>query len=100
MKKQGDWHNSLGKKFCSMGTLKYLIEYAIWPVAFWCLRESGGVDPYNDPYILPKCTPVMVPIFNFPLPLKSHRSCEDSLERQAGVSRENLSGLSCVGFRI
>ena len=31
---------------------------------------SGGVDPYNNPYIFPKDTPILVPIFTSGLPLK------------------------------
>ena len=30
---------------------------------YWCLRESGAADPYHDPYIIHKHTPIVVPIF-------------------------------------
>ena len=36
--------------------------------------ETGGVDPYNDPYMthhLHPCNPVMVPIFTAPVHLKN-----------------------------
>ena len=34
------------------------------------IRESGGMDPSNNTYVIPICTPIMVPIFTPPLLLK------------------------------
>ena len=30
------------------------------PVSYWCLRASGRVDPYRNPYIILIYTPVIV----------------------------------------
>ena len=39
----------------------------VFKATYWCFRESGGADPYNNPYMIPIYSPIMVP-YSLPTP--------------------------------
>ena len=46
----------------------------VYGSAYWSLRESGGVDPYNNLHIIPMYTPLIIPILIPPSPLSTSKS--------------------------
>ena len=43
-----------------------IARFTVKRLPFWCLRESGGVEPDNNAYVIRICTPIMVPVFPKP----------------------------------